>query len=210
MSLHQKLNQREYQFHPELGYLCPSPKLQQNVRVALAAAAFGIVTGVAAAMVLFPRHGGDLARAEAALAAAPPGPVSDSMPLTASSPSVAPPRGPSGTAERVSTDGVVRRLPAAAPMSPAVAAANEASPPIETPARASPVVTTDGGTAAVSGSEQSRPVASKRKKTVYSSVRRRGREPHPPAAVATSPFFSPFADGSRSGRRQDWGGGWSW
>lgn len=210
MSLHQRLNQREYQFHPELGYLCPSPKLQQNVRVALAAAAFGIVTGVAAAMVLFPRHGGDLARAESALAVAPPGPVSDSMPLTASSLSIAPPRGPPGTAERVSTDGVVKRLPPAASISPAVAAANAASPPIETPARAALVDTTDRGTAAVSEFEQSRPVASKRKKTVNSSVRRRAREPYPPAALATSPFYSPFADGSRSGRRQDWGGGWSW
>ena len=214
MLSHQKLNPREYDFHPEFGFLCPSRQLRQNVRVALAAAAFGIVTGVAGAMALFPMRGGDLARTKSALAVAPPGPVGNSVPLTASSPSVAPPAAPSVTAERVSTDGLVKRLPPAAPESPAVGAANDAPPAVETPAPVAPAVTTDRGTEAVNGSEQLGQVAKKRTRTVNSSSRRRGRKPHhPPAAVATRPFgfqASPFADGTRSGQRRDWGGNWSW
>lgn len=214
MSSHQTFNPPAFEFHPELGYLCPSRQLRQNVRVGLAAAAFGIITGAAGAIVLLPRHGGDLARAETALAVAPPGPVRGSVPLTASSPSAALPAAPAGTAERaVSADGNVKQPPPAAPMSPVTGAANAAPPAVETPAVA-PAVTADRGTAAVSGSEQSGPVAKKKTKTGSSSARRRVRKPNPPAAAfATSPFgfqASPYSDGTRSGRRRDWGGGWSW
>jgi hypothetical protein len=208
MSLHQKFSLPAYEFHPELGYLCPSRQLRQNVRVGLTAAAFGIITGVAGAVALFPRH--DLARTEPVLAVAPVGPVGDSTPLTASSPSIAPVGATSGTAERVSTGGVVKQS-AAAPMGPALGAANETSPGVEPPAQPAPVFNADRGTAGVGGSEQVRAAASKKKRNANSSARRRWREPHPPAAFATSPFgfqTDRSANDARTGRRRDWGDNW--
>src|SRR5882724_187452 len=71
MTLHQKFGRPGYEFHPELGYLCPSRQLRQNVRVGLAAALFGIITGLGAALVLLPRHSDNIAWTEPALAAAP-------------------------------------------------------------------------------------------------------------------------------------------
>src|SRR5947209_4508723 len=93
-----------YEFHPELGYLCPSRQLRQNVRVGLAAALFGLITGLAGAMALFPRHGADPARSEPLLGVASSGPAGDLAPFPASSPSIAPAGAPAGTAARVSTD----------------------------------------------------------------------------------------------------------
>jgi hypothetical protein len=214
MSLHQRPNLPEFELHPEFGYLCPSRQLRQNVRVGLAACAFGIVLGVAGAVVLLPRHGGDRARAEPVPAVALSGPVEDSTPPTASSPSIAPAQAPSGTAERAATDGVVKQLPPPAPTSRAVEAGNEAPPPpVQTPAQAASV-TTERGTAAASEPEQGRAVASKKRKTVHSSSRRRVRKPDPRASYATSPFgfhqANPYADGARNGRRQDWGESWRW
>src|SRR5947209_5243352 len=57
--------------HPEFGYLCPSRQSRQTVRVALAAAAFGITVGAAGAFVLTPRHDPDLAPAQTAATLAP-------------------------------------------------------------------------------------------------------------------------------------------
>jgi len=57
--------------HPEFGYLCPSRQVRQTVRVALAAAAFGITVGAAGAFVLTPRHDPDLARPQTAATGAP-------------------------------------------------------------------------------------------------------------------------------------------
>jgi hypothetical protein len=185
--------QPTYEFHPELGYLCPSVQLRQNVRVGLAAAAFGLIAGVGGAMALFPKHSDDVARTEPVLAAAPSDSVSHST-----------------TATRDSADGVVKPLSAAATIG--LEAANEAPPPVETPAQAAPVVTTDR-TAAAKGGEQARAVSSKRVKTTSSSARRRGREPAPLDSFATRPLgfqLSPFAYDTRSARRRDWGGGWSW
>ena len=54
MLLQQKSNPPTYEFHPELGYLCPSRQLRQDLRAGLAAVAFGIIAGLAAAMTLFP------------------------------------------------------------------------------------------------------------------------------------------------------------
>src|SRR5215475_3980287 len=90
---------RPHELHPELGYLWPSRQLRQNVRVGLAAAAFGIITGLAAAIVLLPRHGADPARSQYLLAGAQSGPAGDAAALLAPSPSVA----PAGTAARVPT-----------------------------------------------------------------------------------------------------------
>jgi hypothetical protein len=210
MTLHQKFSRPGYEFHPELGYLCPSGQLRQNVRVGLAAALFGIVAGVAATAALLPRRSVERAWSEPVLAAEPAGPARDSTPLTVSSSSIA--RTPSATAARVSTDGVVKQPLPAAPISPAVGPANVAFPTVETPARAAPV-TIDRGTAAPSASEQVRTVARKRTKTANSSVRRRGHEALTPDAFATSPFgfqTGRFADDTRSGRRRDWGDGWRW
>jgi hypothetical protein len=194
MLFHQKSNPPAYEFHPELGYL--------------AAAAFGIIAGVAGAMTLFPTSSSDLARSEYALAMIPPrpmippSPVTDYAPLTV----LIAPRAPAGATER--RGGGVKELPPAAPTRQTVeVVAQEAPPSVETPAQAVPAVTSDRGMVQASVPKQSRPVSRKRTKTVHSSVRRHAREPDPRAAFATSPY----GDGTRNVRRREWGGGgWSW
>ena len=208
MLLHQKSNPPAYEFHSELGHLCPSRQLRQNARVGLAAAAFGIIAGVAGAMTLFPSPGSDLARSESPLAMIPPGPVIP--PVRDSAPPARPliaPRAPAGATERISRSGdIVKELPPAAPTRQTVEAAQEAPPPVQTLAQAVPAVTSDRGMVQASVPKQSRPVSRKRTKTVNSSVRRHAREPDPRAAFATSPY----GDGTRNVRRREWGGGWSW
>jgi hypothetical protein len=211
MTVHQRFNPSAYEFHPELGYLCPSRQLRQNVRVGLAAAAFGLVAGTALAIVMLPRH--DVTRSEPVLVVSPSGPLGGSTSATASSPSVtaSSPSIASPPAERVSTDSIAKQPPAA-PAAPANAT------PVETPARAAPAVPAERSVAAVGGSEPVRAVASKRTRTARSTARRRAREPAPSAAFAASPFSfqtSRFADETRSQQRRregggGWGGGWSW
>ena len=205
----QKSNPPTYEFHPELGYLFPSRQLRQDVRAELAAAAFGIIAGLAAAMTLFPSPSSGLARGEYALVMISPrpviphSPVRDSAPLTV----LIAPRAPAGATERISRgDGIVKELPPAAPTRQTVEVAQEAPPPVETPAQAVPAVTSDRGMIQASVPKQSRPVSRKRTRTVNSSVRRHAREPDPRAAFATSPN----GDGTHNIRRRQWGGGWSW
>jgi hypothetical protein len=210
MTVHQRFGPPAYEFHPELGYLCPSRQLRQNVRVGLAAAAFGLVAGAAATAALLPRHG-DLTRSEPALVMPAADPVRDPAPPTASSVSTVSRGAPSSTAERASP-GVVKQQPPATPASPAVGVASAARPAAETPA--APVIATDRATAG-SGSEPARAATSKRTRTAHSTARRRAREPAPPDAFAASPFSfqtGRFADETRDGRRRDWGGwgGWRW
>jgi hypothetical protein len=202
-----------HEFHPELGYLCPSRQLRQNVRVGLAAAAFGIITGLAAAAVLLPRHGPDPARSEYLLAGAPSGPAGDLAPLPAPSPSVALAGAPAGAVARVSTGASQKQLAAATPVTPAAGAGDELSAAVQAPARATPVTTTDRGTVAVSGHEHVRAEAIKRTKRTKANARPRAREPYPTDAFAASPFSYEtrrFSDGTRSARRRDWGSTWSW
>ena len=209
MTVHQRFNQPAYEFHPELGYLCPSRQLRQNVRVGLAAAAFGLITGAAATMVLLPRHAADLTRTEPALAMGAIDPVRDSVPTTSN---LSPAGTPSGTAERVSPGGAAKQQPSAAPSTPAASPAVGATKPERPEAPAAPVVT-DRGTATASASEPVRAAASKRTRTAHSTARRRGREPAPADAFASSPFgmqTGRFADETRSGRRRDWDGFWRW
>jgi hypothetical protein len=203
-----------HEFHPELGYLCPSRRVRQNVRVGLAAAAFGVITGMAAAMALFPRHGADPARSEYLLAVAPSGPASDLAPLPAPNPSVALAGAPAGTAARISTGASPKQLAPAAPVTPAARAGDELSAAVQAPpARATPVATIERGTAAVSGHEHVRAEAIKRTKRTKANTRPRAREPYPTDAFAASPFSFEtrrFSDGTRSARRRDWGSTWSW
>jgi hypothetical protein len=199
-----------YEFHPEFGYLCPSRQLRQNVRVGLAAAAFGLITGVGGAMALLPRHSADGAWTEPALVTAPADSVNRSTPTMGSGPSalVATP----DTAKRAPADGVVKPLPTAGTVSLGIAAANAAPPPVERPAQITPLVASDR-TAAERRTEQGRAVSSKRVKTASSSARRRAREPAPPESFGNRPLgfqLGPFAYDTRSGRRRDGGNGWSW
>ena len=206
MTIHQKFSPPGYEFHPELGYLCPSRQLRQNVRVGLAAAIFGIVAGVAATAALLPRRSVDLARSEHVLTVESHGPVNEATPLTSSSPSIAPAGAPSAPAARVFTRRVGKQP--AAPIGPAVGPADVAPP--ETPAQAAPVTIDRGPTGA---SEKVRTVARKRTKTANSSVRRRGQETSPSYGFGNSPFgfqTGRFVNDTRSGRRQDWGDGWRW
>jgi hypothetical protein len=200
-----------HEFHPELGYLCPSRQLRQNVRVGLAAAAFGIVTGLAAAMALLPRHGADPARSEPLLAVAPSGPAGDLAPLPASSPSVALAGTTAGTAARVSTGTSHEQLAPAVPVAPAAGPGDKLSAAVQAPAQATPVTTTDRGTAAVTGHVRSE--ANKRARRTKATARPRVREPYPFDAYAASPFrfeTRRFSDDTRSARRRDWGSSWSW
>lgn len=207
MLFRQKSNPPAYKFHPELGYPCPSRQLRQDARMGLAAAAFGIIAGVAGAMTLFPRHS-DLARSESPLAMIPSGPVIPPSPVRDSAPPTVliAPRASAGVIERSRGGGIVKELPPAAPTRQTVEAAQEAPPPVQTPAQAVPAVTSDRGMVQAGVPEQSRPVSRKRARTVNSSVRRHAREPDPRAAFATSPY----GDGTRNVRRREWGGGWSW
>ena len=197
MTVHQRFGPPAYEFHPELGYLCPSRQLRQNVRVGLAAAAFGLVAGVAGAIMLLPRH--DLAQSEPMLAVAPVGQVKESTPLPASSPSVASPIGsqgaPAAAPKRVSVDSVAKQQPPATvptvPTSPAVEAPNAAPAAIDAPAAPT--------------------VARKKTRMAHSTVRRRVREPAPSNSFATSPFgFQTGRFAGETARRQDWNGGWRW
>jgi hypothetical protein len=160
---HQKSNPAAYEFHRELGY--PSASRQQNVRIGLAAAAFGIVAGLAIAMTLFPRPSSDLTWTESALATMPPGPVIPPGP--ARDPAAPPrpliaPRAPAGATEWTSRGGgIVKEMAPAAPESRTVEAAQEAPPPVHTPAQAVPAVTFDRGMVQASVLGQSRPVSRK-------------------------------------------------
>jgi hypothetical protein len=144
MSSHHKFNQPAYEVHPEFGYLCSSDQLRQNVRVGLAAAAFGIIVGLVSAMVLFPRHGSDPARIESTLALAPRNPVTEApsprpatdapaipSPIASAAPPATAPSVPATTtAERaVPTDGVSGPPPPAAPIEPGSGAAKVSSTP---------------------------------------------------------------------------------
>jgi hypothetical protein len=202
MLFHQKLNPPAYGFHPELDYLCPSRQFRQDERVGLAAVAFGIIAGLVGAMTLFPAPSSDLPRSESALVMMPPGPVIPPSPVRDSAPLTVliAPRAPAGATERISRgSGIVKELPPAAPTRQTVEIAQEAPPPVETPAQAVPAVTSDRGMVQASVPKQSRPGSRKRTRTVNSSVRRHAREPDPRAAFAT-----------RNVRRREWGGGWSW
>src|SRR5215475_6106675 len=163
MLFHQKSNPPAYEFHRELGYLSASRK--QNVRIALAAAAFGIIAGLAVAMTLFPRPSSDLAWTESALATMPPGPVIPPSPVRDSAPPPRPlmaPRAPAGATERISRGGgIVKEMPPAAHTRQTVEAAQEAPPPVHTQAQAVPAVTSDRGMVQASVLEQSRPVSRK-------------------------------------------------
>jgi hypothetical protein len=197
-----------HEFHPELGYLCPSRQLRQNVRVGLAAAAFGVITGLAAALVLLPRHGPDPTRSEYLLAGVPSGPSGDLTPLPSPSPSVA--LAGAGTAARVSTDRPNKQPAPAATITPA-GEGNSASAAVQTPVPAAPVVTTDRNVAATSA--LARAEASKRPRKAKANTHRRVREPYPADAYAASPFTFEtrrFSDDARSARRRDRGSFWSW
>jgi hypothetical protein len=208
MLFHQKLNPPAYEFDPELGCDCPSGQLQQDVRDGLAAAAFGIIAGLAGAMTLFPSPSSDLARSESVLVMMPPGPViPPPSPVRAPLTVLIAPRAPAGATERISRGGgIVKELPLAAPTRQTVEAAQEAPPPVEMPAQAVPAVTFDRGMVQASVPKQSRPVSRKRTRTVSSSVRRHVRELDPRAAFATNPY----GDGTRNVGRREWGRGWSW
>jgi hypothetical protein len=182
------------------------------VRVGLAAAAFGIITGLAAAVFLLPRHGADPARSEYLLTGAPSGPAGELAPAPAPSPSVTPAGAPASTATRASTGASNEQLAPAAPVTPPAGRGNALSAAAQAPVQATPVTTTDRGAATVSGNEHVRPEARKRTKRAKAPVRSRAREPYPTDAYAASPFrfeTRRFSDDTRS-RRRDWGSIWSW
>jgi hypothetical protein len=215
MLFHQKSNPAASKFHRELGYRCPSRQLRQDVGVGLAAAAFGIIAGLAGAVTLFPRPSSDLARSESALAMIPPGPVIPASPVRDSAPPTVliAPRAQAGVIGRSRGGDIAKELPPAAPTRQTVEAAPAAPPPVQTPAQAVPAVTSDRGMVQAGVPGQSRPVSRKGARTVNSSVRRHAREPNPRAAFATSPVgfqADPYADHARNGRRRASGGDWSW
>ena len=190
MSSHRTYGLPTYEFHPEFGYLWPSHQLRQNVRVGLAAAAFGLITGLAGAMALLPRHSASAALTAPALAVAPARPASDLAPRPASSPIVPD-----------------KQVAPATPMTRAAGAANE-PPAVQAPA--TPAVPAVRGMTTV---EHVRTETSKKTRRAKANVRPRGREPYPTDAFAASPFSFEtrrFSDDPRSTWRRDRGGSWTW
>jgi hypothetical protein len=199
-----------HEFHPELGYLCPSRQLRQNVRVGLAAAAFGLIAGLGTALALLPRHSDNVAWTEPAPATATSDSASRSTPLTGPGPSSL--ALTSDTAKRAPTDDT-KQLPQLATKIPGIGAAGEVTPPVETPAQAAPPLLSSDRTAAARGAEPGRAVSGKRVKTASSSARRRAREHAPTDRFANRPVgfqLSPFAYDAQSARRRGWSDGWSW
>jgi hypothetical protein len=195
MSPHQNYGLSTYEFHPEFGYLCPSNQLRRNVRVGLAAAAFGLITGLAGAMVLLPRHGTSAALTTPVLAVTPAGPANDLALPPASSPSIA-------------SD---KELAPATPITRAAGAANEPSAAVQAPA--TPAGTAVRGMATVSRSEHVRTEPSKRTRRAKANARPREREPYPTEALAASPFSFEtrrFSNDARSTWRRDRGSSWPW
>jgi hypothetical protein len=184
--------QQNYESHPEFGYLWPSHQLRRNVRVGLAAAAFGLVTGLAGAMALLPRHSASAALTPPSLAAAPAGPTSDSALLPTSSPSIVPDK----------------QVAPATSIARAAGAANEPSAAVQAPA--TPAVPAVRGMTTV---EHVRTETSKKARKAKANVRPRGREPYPTEALAASPFSFEtrrFSDEPRSTWRRDRGSSWHW
>ena len=182
----------QQKFHPEFGYLWPSHQLRQNVRVGLAAAAFGLITGLAGAMALLPRHSASAALPAPSLAVAPAGPASDLALVPASSPSVVPDK----------------QVAPATSITRAAGAANELSAAVQAPT--TPAVPAVRGTTTV---EHARTETSKKTRRAKANARPRGREPYPTEALAASPFSFEtrrFSDDPRSTWRRDRGSSWSW
>jgi hypothetical protein len=198
MSPHQSYNPPTHEFHPELGYLCPSRQIRQNVRVGLAAAGFGLVAGLAAAVALFPRHDASPpALTTPALAVAPFGTANDLA----------------GPADQVSTAAPEKQPASTEPITHAAATAIEASAPVQVPIQAAPPVSADRAPAAGSRPEHSRTAVSKRTRRAKATARPRGRETYPTEAYAASPFSFEtrrFSNDTRSTRRRDRGVGWFW
>jgi len=190
MSPRHNYGPRTYEFHPEFGYLWPSHQIRQNVRVGLAAAAFGLITGLAAAMALLPKHSASAALTTPMLAEAPAGPASDLALLPASGPSIAPDK----------------QVAPATPTTRAAGAANEPSAAVQ----ATPAAPTVRGTTTV---EHVRTVTSKRARRTKANARPHVREPYPTDAFAASRFSFEtrrFSDDARSTWRRDRGSGWFW
>jgi hypothetical protein len=198
MSPHQSYNPPTREFHPELGYLCPSRQIRQNVRVGLAAAAFGLVAGLAAAVVLFPRHDASPpSLTTPALAVAPSDTANDLA----------------GPADQVSTDAPEKQLSSTAPITRAPAPTTEPSAAVQVPVQAAPPVSADRAPAAGSRPEHSRTAVSKRTRKAKATARLRGRETYPTEAYAATPFSFEtrrFSNDTRSTRRRDRNIGWFW
>jgi hypothetical protein len=191
MSPHRNHGLPTYEFHPEFGYLWPSHQLRQNVRVGLAAAAFGLITGLAGALAMLPRHSASAALTTPMLVEAPAGPASDLALLPASS-----------------SNAPDKRVAPATPTTRAAGAANESSAAVQ--ALATPAAPTARGTPTV---EHVRTVTSKKTKRAKATAHPRGREPYPTDALAASPFSFEtrrFSDDARSTWRRDRGSSWFW
>ena len=192
MSPYQSYRLPNYESHPEFGYLWPSHQVWQRVRVGLAAAAFGLVTGLAGAMALLPRHGASAALTTPVLAVAPASSTRDLALVPASSP-VAPDK----------------QFAPATPITPPAGTTNEPSAAIQSPAP--PAVPTVSGMTTV---EHVRTETTKKpRKKAKAIARPRGRESSPTEALAASPFSFEtrrFSDGGRSTWRRDRGSNWFW
>jgi hypothetical protein len=192
MSPHQNLGLPNYEVHPEFGYLWPSHQLRQNVRVGLAAAAFGLITGLAGAMALFPRHSASAALTTPVLAAAPAGPTSELAPLPVSGPSIV-------------RD---KQVAPATPLTRSAGAGNDPSAAVQVPA--APAVPAVRSMTTV---EHVRTETSKKARRAKANARPRAREPSPTEALAASPFSFEtrrFSDGARPTWRRDRGSSWFW
>jgi hypothetical protein len=222
------------EFHPEFGYLVPTRKLRGTMRVALAAAVFGVIMGAVGVMVLVPRIARDLRIAHAA----------SGEPAVTVGAAIASP--PETTGPMLATDGSAgQSLPAAAtgrrfaaPKGGAAAApsAADADKPCKEetwpyfdskclwggPAKDSSaaVLSAEAPPVAAAGADvapaaanppQQRQVAAKKK--VRTTVARRRKEEPDPRTAYVNPYANPYSNSYGSWRgggyepRRDWG--WS-
>jgi hypothetical protein len=162
------------------------------VRVGLAAAAFGLIMGLAGAIALLPRHSASAALTTPSLAVGPADPASDLALLPAPAPSIV-------------TD---KQVAPATSITRAAGAANEPSAAVQTPAPPAPPTIRSATTV-----EHARTEVSKKPRRAKAHARPRGREPYPTEAFAASPFSFEtrrFSDDARSTWRRDRGSSWSW
>jgi hypothetical protein len=76
-------------FHPEFGYLCPTPRMRLKIRMIAIMASIGMMVGAISVVALMHREGGENDRGELALAAAAAIPTADETPAVMLPPATA-------------------------------------------------------------------------------------------------------------------------
>jgi hypothetical protein len=194
-------------FHPEFGYLCPSPRVRGAFRVACWAGGIGILFGAVATLALVPRGDPDAGRAAAALAAiAAQVPAADGTARSAQVAAPVPEKSARARARQLELSGIRAK---SAPCKQAASADDSdclwrsvQMPPlpaiaVETPADTPPHA---------AGAKKKRPKAAQARRRAPETER------YDPRSAYASPFGYPDSNNRyRDSDRRDWSGnGWRW